>query len=192
MPSAPVKSPTFLSPSKRNKLLLDFQKSVEATIGRDLAFAFICGSFASKPKGEIHDLDVFVCVHRKVGRHISAFRKWYFAIHKKYNLQPDQEYPGEVMTTHALHSTLEVVLKTEPNFTIRRERLYDGVVWAGMLSGKRKSLIGNKSEYEDARLKADKVVSIWARRLLSGVKNMRSDLFLKHFTRFEPSKYVQH
>ena len=163
----------------------EFINKVIATWGRNLEFAFLCGSFIRDSLNENSDIDMFICVKNNNNYFEEKFKKWYLKLHLKYQLKPDEQYFFEITDITRLIKSLELVEKVEPDFKLKTMKIYDGIVWAGMISGKKQCLFGNLREFLKLELKSKKIVKRWRKVLIKNNYDdpkLEDDLYLKFNT----------
>lgn len=115
---------------------------------------------------------------------LKKFHQWHKFLHKKYNLQYDHQFPGEVISIYELDSKLDKIINITPQLVIKDINLYDGIAWAGMLCGEHKYFLGDKDEFIKRRKLAEEIIKKWKERILKDLKLMEADLFLKHIIRY--------
>lgn len=162
----------------------DFRKSILNIFDNNLMFAFICGSFAREREELVDDLDLFICLKKNGNDYDNhRFKKWYYEIHKKYKLNPDHSFPGELMTIDILLERLREIEEVKPRIIIKKKRYYDGIVWSGMLSGKYKKFAGNRPAFLRLRKRAKVLCNNWEKYIINNykLKDSKNDvgLFLK-------------
>lgn len=59
---------------------------------------------------------------------------WYFDIHRRYNITPDPDYPGEIVTKERLLSTIEIVKTLKLTLKIDEVRIKKAIIWTDMLT----------------------------------------------------------
>src|SRR5258708_4289353 len=129
-------------------------------------FAFIVGSIASQSFKPTSDIDIFVCLNQRPEPSQKAlFLKWYFKIHEQVKLKPDLRYPGEIMPWEQLSKKLTLIKNTPPHKQFTNSSIYDGIIWAGMLSGDQLFFIGDKHKFASKKLQAQKILNKWGQKL---------------------------
>lgn len=161
----------------------EFKKNVSHIFKNNLVFGFICGSFARERSHVINDLDFFICVKKNNINNNYKFKKWYYKIHKKYGLKPDKIFPGELMSINILLRKLEKIEKINTPKIIKKNDLYDGIVWSGMLSGDYRELVGDRLLFLKLRKKTKILCKKWKKDLdnnhIEEKPSESIDLFLK-------------
>lgn len=131
--------------------------------GRNLVMSFVGGSVANGTARKNSDIDLFVCVRQRIDYEVQSFRTWYFDIHAAHGRPPDGEFPGEVVTEEELHRSLSAAEAYAPSFAVEDATVYDGLVWAGLLAGKKLAVYGRMP---DAELRCARLISRWNKELL--------------------------
>lgn len=160
-------------------MLLDFYK----LNNHELNFAFICGSLLTSDMDFKGDIDLFVCI-RDRSPIKTQVQDFYFKLHEVAGLRPDFEYPGEIVEETDLETKLDLTLKSEATSEIHDADLYDGIVWAGMISGHKSNILGNTDVYNKYSGISLSVVDKWYKKLSKGFdfqdEVVSPDKFLKH------------
>lgn len=150
-------------------------------------FAFLCGSLARKELNEKSDFDMFVCVKRYDEKAYVKFREWYFDVHSKRGYTADKEFPGEVMEIDKLQKCLNICYLEQPKFHIKNPILYDGIVWAGMLSGVYTAFQGDFEMFSKLRASALEIMVKWAGALTKNSNPPDYDIILKRLVKYSPN-----
>lgn len=160
-----------------------FKREIGKLFAGNLIFAFICGSFARRAIDTKSDLDFFICLRQK--RKIDEFKRWYFIVHRNFNLKPDRLYPGEIMTLKELNSALLKCKKFEPMARISDRCIWDGIVWSGMLSAKKTSVLGNRTKLKALSHLGSVVIKCWEGKLAGGINHVDQNHVLKKIVHYE-------
>lgn len=168
----------------KGQIFRSFKREIKNTFSEDLLFGFLCGSFVRNKVHKNSDIDIFICVKKRNEEKEILFKDWYMSLHKKVKLKPDLQFYYEIMEPKDLLVSLTEAELTIPHVRITRKVLYDGIVWAGMLSGKYTSFIGSRSIYIKFRRKAKKVVTLWRDAIIQDIAKLPSDQFLKLTTEY--------
>ncbi len=147
----------------------------------DFRFATVSGSL-----GLESDIDLLVCVNKPVTyKERLNFKNLYFGLHKQFERSPDKKYPGELIDTEALFADMGKALAAEPVTNIQTEAIYNGLVWAGMISFPQRTTVLDDARqlHSDAKMLADKIISKWF-AVLEG-SSQRPDRYLKNITSFD-------
>ena len=79
-----------------------------------------------------------------------------------------------------LNSALKLASNSAPVKIITKKKLYDGIVWFGMLSSKIIGFCGDNNMFKNYRQKSQKICQKWAQTLLGGeLYNYQIDIDLK-------------
>ena len=126
----------------------EFKKSALEVFSSNLVFAFICGSYASSSavKGN-SDIDMFLCLKKRDLKEEIKFKNWYLKVHGLLGYRFDDTFFCEFVELDYLKKSLDIFKENLPSKTTVSKKEYDNLVWAGMLSGKSMSFVGNKEEY---------------------------------------------
>jgi hypothetical protein len=125
-----------------------------------VAFGFVCGSSAEY--GRLHsDIDVLVCVDALTETERQSFVDWYYQQHEIHGVRPDEVYPGELMLYEELVAALETAEVSVPSVRIINSEVYDGLVWAGMLSGPKAGLMDEAGRLDPLTPQADRIIDNW-------------------------------
>ncbi|MEX2090702.1 MAG: hypothetical protein WD989_01045 [Candidatus Paceibacterota bacterium] len=168
--------------TRQQKVSNQFKKKVTEVFAQDLVFAFIPGSLASNRITHNSDLDMFICVRRRNKRKERIFRSWYLGLHKNTGLKADKIFYYEIMQPKTLLESLDYARSTSAQIRIQHRKSYDGIVWAGMLSGPFVGFVGDRQYYLELRTKAKKIIQKWKKAILRHIKNLPPDKFLKLYT----------
>ncbi len=109
-------------------------------------FLLVCGSYLQNKDIEHIDIDIFCCVDSFNKRQERMFREAYFSFHKKKDASPDICFPGELMTLNELEKSIKLTSAHKPKFKIKNKKVYDGLVWAGMIVDNKKIIFGKIPE----------------------------------------------
>lgn len=157
---------------ERDKFIRIFKKTVRKIFRDNIEFTFLCGGFSRNQLAKSSDIDMFICLKNKSGRRqLQKFHDWYFKIHRKYRLKPDTKYPGEIISIKKLDACLRLTQKSKPKKIITKQPIYDGIVWAGMLSGSYKVFAGNKDKFLKRRKLAKQIVNFWGDKIIKRGKS---------------------
>jgi len=141
--------------------------------------AFVAGSCATDQGRVGSDVDVFACLRRTpTAAQLARFRTAYFAMHEELGLQPDTEYPGEVMGHGDLSTALTAVDQSPATASLTDPLLFDGIVWAGMLWAPKRNLTESAAEMDPLHIMAGLVVTRWAAEL-DPTSSLPADQILK-------------
>lgn len=145
-----------------------------------VVFAILCGSIARNNHNVNSDIDVLVCLTNKpTNIQLTNFKNKYIDMHNKYGFKPDIKYPGEIISIHSLDKSLNIIDKVEKTRIIDNIRVYDGLVWAGMLSGQIGYFVGNLVIFQSRRRKSLSILEIWKNKLAGSSSNLPTPLLLK-------------
>lgn len=165
-----------------------FKKKVVEIFGRNLIFAFICGGFARKKVCQKNDLDMFVCVRKLSVEKKLDFHRWYLLTHLQYGFKPDAYFGEEIMTYGKLLREINKVKNCRPVLIIYNRNIYDGIVWAGMLSGKQVGFVGNRRIFKKIKGESLKICKYWVKNISTFSKSQNLDLVLKKIIKYNPPK----
>jgi len=168
----------------KKELSYHFMKNMKKIFKNNLVFAFICGSVARNNISRNSDIDILICVQKKDEVALKKFNLLYKQLHKQYNLCIDKLYPGEIITLNRLNSKLKDMSLTVPSINIRKPNIFDGLIWAGMLSGKYTAFIGNKTIFFQKRKISKNIARTWSKKLLDNYQKLPADLALKKLIKF--------
>lgn len=170
------------------------KQAIEDAINPDIIeYSFVCGSVAQRLSTPKSDIDIFICLKEPIlARRKKLFTDNYFQLHQELLLHPDCEYPGELMTISELDTAMDIAWGQEPTKKIDHPQLYDGLVWAGMLSSSDKLLLAeNSTSLENHTKIGSRIVNAWADTLQESVPKLpeeSSDIFLKRIVKYEGPK----
>lgn len=143
----------------------EFGRNIGSHFDR-LVFAFVCGSVARGLASTKSDVDMFVAVEGTSGREIDAFEAWYKDIHHRCGLAPDLDFPGEIVPVARLRARMQLAECSRPRRILRERRVYDGLVWSGMLASQPiVAFVGDRRRYELIAHHARQVCSLWTQAL---------------------------
>jgi len=168
----------------KRELLGVFKKDIKEIFKNNLIFAFLCGSVAKNEFSKKSDVDIFVCLRKQDIMVLKKFNIWYRQINKNYNFLYDKQYPGEIVSLNNLNLKLKSISLVTPQFNVKKNNIYDGIVWSGMLSGKYIAFVGDKIEFLKKRKVAKKIVKLWKEKLLKNLKTLPADIALKYLIKF--------
>lgn len=138
-----------------DEILAEVQRGLNKIFGNNLVFGFVCGGFSKGYADKEHDVDIFVCLSRKeTEKEYDEYLRWYFALHKRYGVKPDYDYPGEVVTYDYLIETLSILKTLVLTLEIKDVRTKKAIIWADMITSKTAGHTGrylellNKLKYE--------------------------------------------
>lgn len=124
---------------------MDIRKRLFNIFKNKIIFSFICGSHVETNAFD-NDIDILCCVNSFNKKEELQFRETYFSFHKEVGAKPDIYFPGELMTLKMLEGVIELAKKSKPIIKVKDKKIYDGLVWAGMIVGKKKILAGEIPE----------------------------------------------
>jgi hypothetical protein len=162
---------------------------LKSIFGSNLLFAYQVGSTIT---GEIRphsDIDFLVCVNQEDLEQSKAFRDFYYQIHQDEKMVADDKYPGEVVSMDTLVGSLNHLLTIKPKRTITDLRTYNGLVWAGMLSDDKKTLVSNQNIDELVRL-SNEIIKRWNQELF-GMRDNVSTKKLKEGVNYKDGDYIK-
>lgn len=165
------------------EILRSFSKKIVEFFGNELIFGFLCGSIIKKECSQESDIDMFICVKQK--KHTTVFFDWYHKIHAQYGLKADQEFPGEIMELNILDYKLRLTKNATPTRFIIDANIYDGIIWAGMLSGDIGGFIGSSRKFNSRRLIGAEIIDLWSNALCKGSQKYGKDLQLKRIIKYK-------
>lgn len=151
-----------------------------------LAVARVVGSVAYGNARPDSDIDLLICPFEPAGEAVlQSFQIGYFALHESFGRQPDRNYPGEVVDVRALEQALDRAARSEPVRKITDSLTYDGIVWAGMLSGRCIDLVPPSPITRRLSENAVGIVRRWATALDSSVaRHAQPDKYLAKETTY--------
>jgi len=155
-----------------------------------LNFSFICGSVPRQTAHPKSDIDVVVCLNCPI---LPAQRKDftdnYLQLHHELERIPDLSYPGEVMSYKVLTESIGKTLLATPVSHLSDKVIYDGLVWAGMLSSNRKEIIHNQgNQLVVAQGIGSSVIDMWYKALETDGESFEHgerDQYLKEIITYE-------
>lgn len=163
-----------------------FKENIASIFCGELIFAFIAGSVAIGQETSKSDIDMLVVVSERNPISMEKFKQWYMDFHKLFALVPDAIYPGEVVTILELGNALGLVADMQPVKIISAKKIYDGVVWAGMLIGQSAGFIGNKNVFEKYSNQSHMVCNRWIAQLeIENPNHKTLDVLLKENIKYE-------
>lgn len=169
------------------ELEAEFQQRTRECFGAALGFGFLCGSYVQLGLQPGHDLDMFICRRESYAAfNADEFRSWYYSVHQTYQLKPDLVYEYEGPTEAVLNAALMLIRVTKPTNRISDRRVYDGIVWAGMLTSPQAAFLGDASLYNRFRQMAAPIIDSWVQQLAVGSRAKDApDQQLKKLIRYD-------
>lgn len=148
-------------PGVSESLIVDAHELVTDVFGLEqMDFAFIAGSIAKFTSKPTSDVDMVVGLKKSPTiNELEDFRTGYFDLHAVHGLVPDEEYPGEVFGRDVLHEAIIHADQQYPTAVIDDIKIYDGIVWAGMLSAEKILLVPQNKFLEIAVKAGSRLVS---------------------------------
>lgn len=176
---------------KNRKVIVadEFKKSIINIFKNNITFAFLCGSFATGRSINKSDIDMVVCLKKRNKKMEGEFLKWYFLIHKKVGLIPDNIYKYEVCDERQLGIFLSYAEKATPTVRINSGRVYSGIVLSGMLSSKTTCFIGDYKKYLFFKKRAYKITKKWKQQIFKFLSDLDADIFLKKVITYERKNF---
>jgi len=114
----------------------EVKQGLPVIFGENLVFGFVCGGVAKGYADNFHDIDTFTCVHTLMSPETeNAYYTWYFELHRKYDLPPDFDYPGEVVTLERLTRVLQILKTLRLTLKIDEVDTKKAIIWADMITG---------------------------------------------------------
>ncbi|MFH1610912.1 MAG: nucleotidyltransferase domain-containing protein [Patescibacteria group bacterium] len=144
---------------------IEFKQFVKNLFGDKFVFAFICGSVAKKETSKESDIDMLVVLDSIELIKLKIFRKWYIDFHLRKNFKPDLVYPGEVVPIFNMKIALASVKCYNSTNQIVDKTIYDGIVWAGMLSSDCIAFVGDVAVYDKLKDEAVEICKKWKQEL---------------------------
>ncbi len=143
------------------RLIDDAHELVSGVFGPEhVDFAFIAGSIAKFTAKSTSDVDIVVGLREPpTSDELVDFRAGYYDLHATHGLLPDDEYPGEVFGLDKLFETIDYADSRPPSGVLSDLKIYDGIVWAGMLSADKILLIPQTKTLEIAIEAGSQLVS---------------------------------
>lgn len=131
-------------------IILESKEKLQMIFGENLLFGFICGGIANGYATYDHDIDYFICVKSPISKETyTDYLKWYFDIHKRYNLSADVDYPGEIVTYDQLMSTINILYNLKLTLQIKSIAVKKSIIWTDMIVGQIVCVVGNNLEELD-------------------------------------------
>jgi predicted nucleotidyltransferase len=122
----------------------EFQRAAQEIFGDNLSFAFIFGSFAKGYGAQMHDIDTFVCLHKKEMSSMHRYLSWLADQHNFFGLPIDHDYPAEIVDMFDLNRMLTRLPDVSLKLTGNSSEVFDYAVWAQVLSEEKKFDVGNR------------------------------------------------
>lgn len=120
----------------RHEILAEVQKSLPLIFGENLVFGFVCGGVAKGYANYEHDVDVFTCIYEPIDETtLEAYYRWYFDLHERYDLPPDYDYPGEIVTLDHLEKTLKLLEGWPLTLKVTPVDQKKAIIWTDMITG---------------------------------------------------------
>jgi predicted nucleotidyltransferase len=130
-----------------NEILLEVQNGLGRIFVKNLLFGFVCGGFSKGYADKEHDIDIFVCLgRRETEKEYEEYLRWYFALHNKYGVKPDYDYPGEIVTHDYLVETLSILKTLVLTLEIKEVKTKKAIIWADMITSKTTGHVGTHLE----------------------------------------------
>lgn len=121
----------------------EFRQALADSFDANLSFAFVFGSFAKGYGADGHDIDTFVCLHRKIRGCEAKYLSWLNETHKRLGLKIDADYPAEILAEDHLERMLDHLPHLRLCLTGNSAQVFDYVVWSQILSDEKKFVVGD-------------------------------------------------
>ncbi|MBU4338949.1 hypothetical protein KKB43_00845 [Patescibacteria group bacterium] len=177
-----------------NEILSEVQSGLNEIFGDNLLFGFVCGGFSKGYADKEHDIDTFVCLRQqKTEKEYEEYLRWYFALHKKYGVNPDYDYPGEVVTYDYLIETLSILKTLVLTLEIKEVKTKKAIIWADMITSKTAGHVGTRLELlHKLKCEYGKYPDKWKQEVLAMVsederifwKEKSHLLIMEHFMKY--------
>lgn len=158
-----------------------------------IEIAFIAGSVARSEETSTSDIDIVVgLTQNPTACQIEDFQAGYFELHGRFNLEPDNNYPGEVFGMQTLYQALVKTWEAVPEEQLTDIQIYDGIVWAGMLSARKTLLVPESnslvSSVKFGRKVVDKYHAHLEHECSTNGDSVRFDLCLKEIIKYSTNE----
>lgn len=152
-----------------SKILSKVQNGLSRIFGNNLLFGFVCGGFSKGYADKEHDIDIFVCLRRReTEKEYEEYLRWYFALHKKYGVKPDYDYPGEIVTHDYLVETLSILKTLILTLEIKEVKTKKAIIWADMITSKTAGHVGTHPELlHELKREYEKYPEKWKQEVLA-------------------------
>lgn len=157
----------------------EFGAEVQAAFGNNLVCAFLCGSYARLGINHCRDLDAFVCLQRPAAASERRILRWYLATHDRIKRTPDPDYPGEFVSRRSLLDAIRAAHFARPSTTITNRRVFDGLVWSGMLWSPHRAFVGDQQSHRQLAAEGRACLKAWCDGLGLPQRERALDLYLK-------------
>jgi len=157
----------YVAPEVVEQVGLEFTKRVPLLTGKNLSFAFIFGSFAKGYAKYSHDIDMFICLKNESSKNRKALNEFYFELHQKYGLAPDETDPGEIMTKSLLSEKLTMARDCILRPVIETYEEYEALCWAEILAGTAVGLCGDLTSYSECKMSVNSLPQRWRIEIFS-------------------------
>lgn len=159
----------------RKNLAERFQTKVKCIFNDNLCFAFIFGSVAKGREERSSDIDMFICTVNELSmQQKTDFFNFYMNMHHEYGLNPDEEYPGEIVNLEFLMKNIDFVQTWVPHKEIKTYREFESVFWTAVLDEKKMAVTGDLAVLRNLEAHCNSMVKKWKRAVATG--NVKYDI----------------
>lgn len=152
------------------RIFVDVRESLDEIFGENLLFGFVCGGIANGYADYGHDIDIFVCVDGDVSNDkLEKYYNWYFKLHSQYNLPPDKDYPGEIVSKEKLMKTLGLLNDLDLKLKVTRIDIKEAIIWCDMITGGIEAITGSIRELMNIRNSYGHHPDQWKQKVLSQI-----------------------
>lgn len=95
----------------------------------------VVGSYGKNRQNDQSDIDILMIVENQFDEGVieTCFRKFYYDLHSFFNIIPDNNYPGELVSLGRLLKSQQKCLSSAPEPIISDAEVFDGLVWSSMI-----------------------------------------------------------
>lgn len=121
----------------------EFKTVAQQIFKKNLAFGFVFGGFAKGYAIKGQDIDMFICLFDENSDEILRFQQWYFDVHRRFDLAPDVQWPGEITTVSHLKEKLLFLKSVRLRPIIETNYEYEAIVWGDIFCDMKGAKIGD-------------------------------------------------
>ena len=159
-----------MNQNEMKRLERAFKDEISKIFGDNLAFAFVFGSVAKCQEKKGSDIDMFICTAEEAStQQKEDFFNFYMKLHEEYNLTPDVEYPGEVVSWEFLRKNIDHIHNWIPHKKINTYREFEAVFWTAVLAEQKIAVVDRLSALRDLECRCNALVKKWKRMAASEI-----------------------
>ena len=175
-----AKAAQKLSPRRHRKIHRCVSQAIKEHFGRNLVFGFMFGNVAKGSSTEASDIITTIVVTEKDALQVAAYLSWLKMYAAEMGMAYDDKYPVEIITVANLEEAIDAMdnIIIEVHGTHIDQSAFDAQVWADILAGLRRGMVGDEALLLRYTQRVGKYPQLWKAVIIHELESLSKEKVL--------------